>query len=161
MAHEYEKFWNKDRMAKLKALGLTKAQASILASIVQQESNKKDEKPVIAGVYLNRLNSGCMLEADPTLVYACGDFTIKRVLNIHKQIDSPYNTYKYKGLPPGPICVPSVNSIDAVLNYQKHKYIYFCAKEDLSGYHNFAVTLSQHIANAHKFHQELNRRQIR
>jgi UPF0755 protein len=161
MGREYQKFWNKSRMEKLDLLGLSRAQASILASIVQQESNKKDEKPVIAGVYLNRLKTDCLLEADPTLVFACGDFTIKRVLNVHKQIESPYNTYKYKGLPPGPICVPSAASIDAVLNFQKHKYIYFCAKEDLSGYHNFAVTLSQHIANANKFHNELNRRKIR
>ena len=161
MAKEYQKFWNKARMERLELLGLSQPQASILASIVQQESNKKDEKPVIAGVYLNRLRTDCLLEADPTLVFACGDFAIKRVLNVHKQIDSPYNTYKYKGLPPGPICVPSSSSIDAVLNFQKHKYIYFCAKEDLSGYHNFAVTLSQHIANANKFHNELNRRKIK
>jgi UPF0755 protein len=161
MAREYQKFWNRARLEKLELLGLSRPQASILASIVQQESNKKDEKPIIAGVYLNRLKTDCLLEADPTLVFASGDFTIKRVLNVHKQIDSPYNTYKYKGLPPGPICVPSATSIDAVLNFQKHKYIYFCAKEDLSGYHNFAVTLSQHIANANKFHNELNRRKIR
>jgi UPF0755 protein len=161
MAKEYKKFWNKARMEKLDQLGLSQAEASVLASIVQQESNKKDEKPTIAGVYLNRLKTGCLLEADPTLVFACGDFTIKRVLNVHKQIDSPYNTYKYKGLPPGPICLPTAASIDAVLNYKKHNFIYFCAKEDLSGYHNFAVTLSQHIANANKFHRELNRRQIK
>ncbi len=161
MVKEYEKFWTKERKHKADELGLKLSEISILASIVQQESNKKDEKPRIAGVYLNRLKTGCLLEADPTLVFAVGDFTIKRVLNIYKEIDSPYNTYKCKGLPPGPICVPSPSSIDAVLNYEKHKYIYFCAKEDLSGYHNFAVTLTQHMANARKFHDELNRRKIK
>ncbi len=161
MAKEYEAFWNKERTRKANEVGLKRSEISVLASIVQQESNKKDEKPTIAGVYLNRLRTGCLLEADPTLVYASGDFTIKRVLNIHKQIDSPYNTYKCKGLPPGPICVPTSSSIEAVLNYKKHKFIYFCAREDLSGYHNFAVTLEQHMANARKFHNELNRRMIK
>lgn len=161
MAKEYDKFWNKERKQKAESLNLKPSEVAVLASIVQQESNKKDEKPRIAGVYLNRLRTGCLLEADPTLVFASGDFTIKRVLNIHKEIDSPYNTYKCKGLPPGPICVPTPSSIDAVLNYEKHDYVYFCAKDDLSGYHNFAVTLSQHMANARKFHAELNRRRIK
>ena len=100
------------------------------------------------------------LEADPTLIYAIGDFSIRRVLNVHKEIDSPYNTYKYTGLPPGPICLPSIASLDAVLNYQKHDYIFFCAKEDFSGYHNFAKTYAQHIINARKFRRELNKRKI-
>lgn len=161
MGEEYQKFWTSERKQKAQKAGLNPRQVSILASIVQSESNKSDEKPTIAGVYLNRLKKDCLLEADPTLVFACGDFTIKRVLNVHKQIDSPYNTYKYKGLPPGPICLPSISSLEAVLNFKPHEYMYFCAKEDLSGYHNFAVTLSQHLENARKFHSELDRRNIK
>jgi UPF0755 protein len=161
MKTEYDRFWSEGRRKKAAAAGLDPAQVSILASIVQQESNQESEKPVIAGVYLNRLRKGWKLEADPTLVFANGDFTIRRVLNEHKAIDSPYNTYLYAGLPPGPICLPSGRSIDAVLGYTRHNYMYFCAREDFSGYHNFAATYSQHLANARKFQQAMNRRGIR
>ena len=116
-----------------------------------------DDSRRVAGVYINRLNRGYALQADPTLVFAAQDFTIKRVLNKHKNIDSPYNTYKYTGLPPGPINMPSVTTIDAVLNYEKHKYLYFCAREDFSGYHNFATNLVDHNRNAEKYQRALNK----
>lgn len=160
MAKEYKAFWTDERKAKAKKIGLTQAEVSILAAIVEKESNMRDERPTIAGVYMNRLNKGMKLQADPTVVFALGDFTIKRVLNSDTQIDSPYNTYKYEGLPPGPICLPSKNSIDAVLNYKSHTYIYFCAKEDFSGYHNFATTYDQHLKNAAKFQKAMNQRGI-
>lgn len=160
MAKEYKKFWTADRKQKASALGLSQSEVSILASIVQKETNKNDEKPTVAGVYLNRLKKGMLLQADPTLVYANRDFTARRVLNRHKKIDSPYNTYKYKGLPPGPICLPSISSIDAVLNAKSHNYLYFCAKADGSGYHTFASTYSEHLKNAREFQRELNRRKV-
>jgi UPF0755 protein len=160
MNKEFNNFWNETRKQKLGGTGLTRIQAMTLASIVEKESNKNDKKPVIAGVYMNRLKQGWLLQADPTLVFAIGDFTIKRVLNAYKTIDSPYNTYRYLGLPPGPICIPSISSIDAVLNYQQHDYMFFCAREDFSGYHNFAVTPAQHAVNAAKYQQALNQRGI-
>ena len=153
---EYNRFWNEDRLAKAKSLGLTQKEVSVLASIVQAESVKPDESPIIAGLYYNRLQRGIPLQADPTLVFASGDFSIKRVLNVHKEIDSPYNTYKYKGLPPGPINMPSILSLDAVLNYATHNYIYMCAKEDFSGYHNFTSNLTQHNVNAKKYQRALS-----
>lgn len=155
MNKEYHNFWNEDRLEKAKTLGLTPKEVSTLASVVQAESVKEDEAPVIAGLYLNRLKRGIPLQADPTLVFASGDFTLKRVLNEHKDIDSPYNTYTHKGLPPGPINMPNIQSIDAVLNYQKHNYIYMCAKEDFSGYHNFTSSLSAHNVNAKKYQRAL------
>ena len=155
MNEEYHTFWNKDRLSKAKSLGLTPKEVSTLASIVQAESVKSDESPIIAGLYYNRLQKGIPLQADPTLVFASGNFTLKRVLNKHKEVDSPYNTYKYNGLPPGPINLPSIQSIDAVLNYKKHNYIYMCAKEDFSGYHNFTATLTQHNINAKKYQTAL------
>lgn len=160
MKTEYDKFWNDERRKKAGAIGLTPQEVSTLASIVEAESKRIDEKPKIAGVYINRLNRGIALQADPTLVYAAGDFTIKRVLNKHKEIDSPYNTYKYAGLPPGPINVPPISAIDAVLNYQNHNYIYFCAKEDFSGYHNFATNLTQHLNNARRYQNALNKAKL-
>lgn len=160
MANEYKAFWNDERKEKAKALNMTQTQVMILASIVEKETPVESDKPVIAGVYINRLKKNMPLEADPTLIWAANDFTIKRVLNIHKQIESPYNTYKYKGLPPGPIDIPSVSSIDAVLNYTKHDYIYFCANEDLSGASCFAKTYNEHIANAKKYQNALNKRNI-
>ncbi len=160
MAGEYKKFWTAERKQKANALGLSQSEVSILASIVQKETNKNDEKPTVAGVYLNRLKKGMLLQADPTLVYANRDFTARRVLNKHKKIDSPYNTYKYKGLPPGPICLPSISSIDAVLNAKQHNYLYFCAKADGSGYHSFASTYREHLKNAREFQRELNRRKV-
>jgi UPF0755 protein len=158
---EYNKFWNEGRRQKAEQIGLTPAQVSILASIVEKETNQNDEKERMAGVYLNRLQKNWMLQADPTVVYAVGDFTIKRVLNIHKEIDSPYNTYKNYGLPPGPICLPSVSSIDGVLNREIHNYMFFCAKDDFSGYHAFAETHTQHNINANKYRQALDRENIK
>ena len=138
MYWEYKNFWNEERKNKADELGLSISEVITIASIVEKETSKNSEKKRMAGVYINRLNKKWKLQADPTLVYAIGNFSIKRVLNDHKEIDSPFNTYKYYGIPPGPICIPSIASIDAVLNFEKHKYLYFCAKEDLSGYHNFA-----------------------
>jgi UPF0755 protein len=160
MAKENQKFWTKNRIQKAQKLGLTKAEVSTLASIVQQESRVVDEQPIIAGVYLNRLKKGMRLQADPTVIFAIGDFTIKRVLNVHLEFDSPYNTYKYAGLPPGPICLPYSSAIDAVLNKKTHNYIYFCAKEDFSGRHNFAANIAEHDRNAAKFRKALNARKI-
>jgi UPF0755 protein len=161
MAREYKAFWTQSRKEKAKNTGLSQTEVSIIASIVEQETRMNDEKPVIAGVYLNRYRKGWKLEADPTLVFAAGDFTIQRVLNVHKEIDSPYNTYMYTGLPPGPICLPSISSINAVLNYRKHNFMFFCAREDFSGYHSFAESYSEHLANARRFQRELDRRNIR
>lgn len=160
MANEYRRFWNSDRKEKASKLGLSQSEVSILASIVQRETTKNDEKPTVAGVYYNRLQKGMLLQADPTLVYAVGDYSIRRVLNKHKKVDSPYNTYKHKGLPPGPICLPSISSIDAVLNLEPHKYLFFCAKPDGSGYHSFASNYTQHLKNARAFQKELNRRKV-
>lgn len=160
MYKEYNSFWTISRIKKAKSANISPMGAIIIASIVEEESIMVDEAPIIAGVYINRLNKNYTLGADPTLKFALGDFKIKRILNIHKEIDSPYNTYKYGGLPPGPIRQPSTRTIDHVLNYKKHKYLYFCAKEDFSGYHNFAKTLTQHNINAAKYRKELNRRKI-
>ncbi|GAA5031818.1 aminodeoxychorismate lyase [Marivirga lumbricoides] len=160
MHSEYEKFWTAERKAKAKAIGLTPIEVSILASIVQAESIKSDERPKIAGVYLNRLERNMALQADPALVFAIGDFTIKRVLNVHKEVDSPYNLYRFTGLPPGPINLPEINSIDAVLNAQNHKYLYFCAKSDFSGYHAFATNLVEHNKNAREYQRALNQANI-
>ena len=161
MKKEYDKFWNADRIRKARSIGFKPSEVSVLASIVQQETNRDDEKNIIAGVYINRYKKGMKLEADPTLVYALGDFNVNRVLNVYKAIDSPYNTYKYAGLPPGPICLPTKTSIDAVLNYIHHNYIYFCAKEDFSGHHAFAATYSEHCVNAKRFQRALDRRGIK
>lgn len=158
MKKEYDNFWNDQRKAKADTLGLSKIEVSILASIVDAETNKMDEASTIAGVYMNRLNIGMPLQADPTLVYAIGDHSIERVLNKHKEIESPYNTYKNRGLPPGPINVPSIAAIDAVLKGEDHNYLYFCARPDFSGYHNFASTLRQHNINARKYRKALNNR---
>lgn len=156
MKREYDIFWNNSRLKKLDIINLTKKEVSILASIVEEETNKDDEKATIAGVYLNRLKKGIRLQADPTLKFALNDMTIKRILNKHKNIESPYNTYLYAGLPPGLIRQPSISGIDAVLNAEKHDYIYFCAKDDFSGYHVFARTLTQHNRNAVKYQKALN-----
>lgn len=156
MYREYQTFWTEERKQKALAMGLSQKEVSTLASIVQAESQKSDERPKIAGVYLNRMKIGMPLQADPTLVYATGDFTLKRILNIHKDIESPYNTYKYTGLPPGPINLPDINSLNAVLNPEDHEYYYFCAKEDFSGYHAFAKSLAEHNANARRYQAALN-----
>jgi len=161
MNHEYIKFWDEERKDKAASIGLTAVEISILASIVQSETTKKDEMSRIAGVYINRLHKGMLLQADPTVVYAWNDFNIKRLLTKHLEIDSPFNTYKYSGLPPGPITIPDATTIDKVLNYEKHDYIFFCAKEDLSGHHAFAKTLAEHSANARRYQNALDRLNIR
>ena len=161
MLKEYNSFWNRTRRNKAAKIKLTYAEVSALASIVEKEQNiKKDERPMIAGLYLNRINQNMKLESDPTLIFALKDFSINRVLNKDKKVNSPYNTYKYKGLPPGPICIPSINSIDAVLNASNHDYIFMCAKEDFSGYHNFATNYRQHLVNARKYQRMLNKKKI-
>jgi UPF0755 protein len=156
MHTEFKKFWNEDRLAKANKVGLTPIEVSILASIVQAETVKQDEAPIIAGLYINRLKKDIALQADPTLVYASGNFSLKRVLNEHKEIDSPYNTYQHTGLPPGPINVPQIANIEAVLNYTESNYFYMCAKEDFSGYHNFAANLNEHNVNARKYQKALS-----
>ncbi len=161
MHAEYVKFWNTDRKAKAAAINLSQAEVSILASIVDSEALNDSEMSRIAGLYMNRLLKGMRLEADPTVIFAANDFTIRRVLNKHLRINSPYNTYLNTGLPPGPITMPSINAIDAVLNYEKHDFIYMCAKEDFSGYHNYASNLTQHLQNARKFQEALNQRNIK
>ena len=160
MFSEYKKFWNKERLEKLDKINLEQKEVIVLASIVASESRMLDEADRIAGLYMNRLNSNMRLQADPTLVFAANDYTIRRVLNKHKRIKSPYNTYIHKGLPPGPIRLASKNYIDAVLNYEKHDYIFMCAKDDFSGYHAFATNLTDHNRNAKKFQIALDLRKI-
>ena len=153
----YDAFWTPENVAKAQKLGLTKEQVSILASIVKGETNYEPEMPAVAGVYLNRLRIGMLLQADPTVAY-CFDYEPNRILLRHLQVDSPYNTYKYAGLPPGPIAVPTKACLNAVLNPDPHNYIYFCANADFSGTHAFASTLAEHMRNARAFQAELNRR---
>ena len=161
MNKEYTKFWNTARLAKAKKIRMSPLEVSTLASIVQAEqSMHNDEKAKVAGLYINRLRKGMLLQSDPTVVYAIGDFSIRRVLNKDKEIDSPYNTYKYTGLPPAPINLPEISSINAVLNYEKHNYIFMCAKEDFSGYHNFAKTNAQHMMYARRYQAALNKKKI-
>jgi len=155
MYDEYEKFWNEERLSKATQIGLTPMEVSVLASIVQAESVRADEAPLIASLYMNRLKTGMPLQADPTLVFAVGDFSLKRVLNEHKEIDSPYNTYRNTGLPPGPINMPTINSVDAVLNHPPTKYLYMCAKEDFSGRHNFTHDYREHMRNAARYQRAL------
>ncbi len=162
MLAEYHKFWNEKRTKKAKEQELTPIEVGILASIVQKESAKKDELPKIASVYLNRLKKNWLLQADPTVVYAYQqkygkDLVIKRVLNKHKKVDSPYNTYKYQGLPPGPICMPDIRSIKAVLNPEKHDYYFFVADMKHPGYHIYSKNLKDHINNANSYHSGLNK----
>ncbi len=155
MHQEYENFWTDERKEKAKKIGLTRTEVSVLASIVQAESIREEEAPTIAGLYMNRLKQGIPLQADPTLVFAVGDFTLKRILNVHKEIDSPYNTYKYAGLPPGPINMPEINSLEAVLNFKPSGYLYMCAKEDFSGRHNFTSDYKEHMNNAIRYQKAL------
>lgn len=161
MIKEHQKFWNKERVAKAENLKLSLNQVYTLASIVDKESLQLEEKPRIAGVYLNRLNNNILLQADPTVVFAVGDFEIRRVLNKHLEYDSPYNTYKYAGLPPGPICMASISGIDSVLDYEKHEFLYFCAKPESNGGHAFSKTLSGHNQNALTYRKWLNERGIK
>ncbi len=162
MIKEHDAFWAKDnRKAKAAKLDYTEAEVYTLASIVETESQHKPERPRIAGVYVNRLERGIPLQADPTLVFAMKNFSLRRILTVHTEIESPYNTYKYAGLPPGPIYMSSISSIDAVLNAENHSYLYFCAKPDLSRTHNFAKTLSGHNVNARNYQRWLNQQGIR
>lgn len=161
MQKEYNRFWSEERLAKAKKLGLNPHEVSVLASIVQKESSKVDEQPIVAGLYLNRLNLGMKLQSDPTVIYAMKerdgfDIVVKRVLKKDLKINSPYNTYYYKGLPPNPICIPEMSSLLSVLNYKKHDYVYMCAKEDFSGYHNFTNSWSEHKRNAKRFQNALS-----
>jgi len=155
MYHEYENFWNDQRKGKAKNTGLTPIEVSILASIVQAETIKEEEAPLVASLYINRLKKGMPLQADPTLKFALGDFTIKRILNVHKEIDSPYNTYMNAGLTPGPINLPEIWALEAVLNNKQTDYYYMCAKEDFSGYHNFTNDYQEHMNNARRYQRAL------
>ena len=162
MKQESDKFWSDERRLKgLERSGLTPYEAMTLASIVHEETNAKDEMARVAGVYINRLKRGMLLQADPTLKYAAGDPTIKRVLNKHKEIDSPYNTYMYIGLPPTPIAMPDMAAIEGVINYEDHDFLYFCARPEMDGRHNFARTLSEHNRNAAAYHRALDRMKIK
>lgn len=160
MKKEYNRFWNESRIAKATEMGLSPEEVVTLASIIEEETTKVEEYPIIAGVYINRIKQGMKLDACPTLKFALGDFTIGRILDRYLKIDSPYNTYMYAGLPPGPIRITSIKVIDSVLNFQRHDYLFFCAKSDFSGYHNFSKTLRQHNIYANEYHRELNKRKI-
>lgn len=161
MKKEYDKFWNSGRLAKADSIGLKPLEVSILASIVCEETNYVKEMPDVAGVYMNRLKRGMKLDADPTVKFALNDPSIKRILFRHLEVDSPYNTYKHTGLPPGPITIPGIRGIDAVLNYRKHDYLYFCANANMDGTHKFAKSLSEHNRNAREYQAALNRLKIR
>ena len=160
MKKEYDKFWEGERDRKASKLEMTREEVITLASIVDEETLFDDENSRVAGLYVNRIEQGIPLQADPTLKFALGDFSRQRILNEDKEIDSPYNTYKFRGLPPGPISIPSVAAIDGVLDYEKHRYLYMCAKADFSGYHAFARTYNQHLKNARAYQRELNKRRI-
>lgn len=152
MYQESQRFWNSERLAQAKAAHLTPTEVSILASIVDEETNIAHDKPIIAGLYLNRMHRGMPLQACPTVKYAVGDFSLTRILSSHTRVDSPYNTYKYKGLPPGPIRMASIQGIDAVLNYMPSNYIYMCASDKLDGTHNFAATYAEHSRHSQRYH---------
>lgn len=160
MKSEYEAFWNEARRNKAEKIGLTPVEVSTLAAIVEEEATYADEYPIVAGLYLNRLNTGMRLEADPTVKFAVGDFSLRRILYKHLEVESPYNTYKNSGLPPGPIRIPSIRAIDATLSPQQHNYLFMCAKDDLSGRHNFAATHAEHARNAARYQRALNARGI-
>jgi UPF0755 protein len=160
MNKEYTRFWTDERKAKAEVIPLTQSEVSTLASIVEEETNNKKDRLMVAGLYINRYKMGMPLQADPTVKFALGDFSIKRILFGHLRTNSPYNTYKNIGLPPGPIRVATPNGIDAVLNYSHHNYIYMCASETLNGEHKFAVSWEEHKINAAKYQKELNDRKI-
>jgi UPF0755 protein len=161
MVSEHYRFWTKERLEKANKINLSPSEVSTLASIVQKETLKRDEQPVVAGLYLNRLRKRMKLESDPTVIFALNDFTIKRVLKVDTIFKSPYYTYLNRGLPPGPITIPSIRALDSVLNSEKHDYIFMCAKEDFSGYHNFAINYAQHLKNADKYRTALNNKGIK
>jgi len=156
----YNEYWTAERKQKAGDHKLTQSQAIIIGSIVEEETNKNDEKGNVASVYMNRLNKNMKLQADPTVKFAVGDFAIRRITSAHLQNASPYNTYMYSGLPPGPICTPSKKTMEAVLNAPETQYIYFCAKEDFSGYHNFSTNYAEHMRNARLYQKALNARNI-
>ncbi len=151
-------FWTDERKAKAQALHLSENEVTILASIVEEETNANDEKPLISSVYLNRYRKGMRLQADPTVKFSLQNFALRRILSVHTNFDSPYNTYVYKGLPPGPICTPSVKTLDAVLDTPDTGYLYFCARADMPGHHAFAATYEEHLQNARKYHAVLDAR---
>jgi len=157
----YRKFWNTERVKQCREAGLTKTEVITLASIIEKETDRDDDLPLIAGVYLNRISKGMKLQADPTVLFALNDNTSRRVNGRMLEYDSPYNTYKYTGLPPGPICIPSVASLEAVLNFSRHNYLYFCARPDESGYSNFSETYKEHQVNAKKYQDYLDRKKIK
>ena len=162
MAKENARFWgDANREAKAKALEMTHEEVITLASIVDEETANNAEKPRVAGLYLNRLHQGIPLQADPTVKFAMGDASLRRILNKHLTTDNPYNTYVHRGLPPGPIRIPTVAGIDAVLNAERHNYLYMCAKEDFSGTQNFAATYAEHLINARRYQRALNERGIK
>lgn len=161
MHKTYQNFWTEERKSKAKKLGLSEYEVITLASIVEEETAANKEKPTIAGLYYNRLQQNILLQADPTVKFALQDFGLRRILNKHLTVDSPYNTYKYAGLPPGPIRIPSTIGIDAVLNLEHHEYIYMCANSDFSGTHKFAATYQEHQKNAAEYVAELNKRNIK
>ncbi len=161
MKKEHDHFWNAERMAKAKTIGLTPNEVCTLASIIDEETANNAEKPMIAGMYLNRLKTDMPLQADPTIKFALQDFALRRIYHDMLTYDSPYNTYRNTGLPPGPIKIASVKGIDAVLNRVDHDYLYMCAKEDFSGTHNFAKTYHDHLRNAAKYSRALNERGIK
>ena len=156
----YRLFWNERRLQQAQEIGLTPVEIATLASIVEEENHRPQEKAIIAGLYINRLNKNMLLQSDPTVKFALGDFARKRILLADLQVDSPYNTYKYKGLPPGPIRFPEGSTIDSVLHYAHHNYLYMCAKEDFSGYHNFTSSAAVHQQNAVRYQRALNARNI-
>ena len=161
MKKESDKFWDGERQAKADSIGMTRLEVVTLASIVDEETANNGEKPMIAGMYINRLNAHMPLQADPTVKYAIGDFSIRRIYNNMLRVKSPYNTYTNTGLPPGPIRIPSIAGIDAVLNYAHNDYLFMCAKEDFSGTHNFASTYREHLDNARKYTKALNERGVK
>lgn len=161
MKKEYERFWTQERKNKAQACGLTPVEVSTLASIVEEETANKNEMPMVAGLYLNRLKAGMPLQADPTIKFSLQEFGLRRILHKHLEIESPYNTYKHTGLPPGPIRIASIQGIESVLNHVHHEFLYMCAKEDFSGTHNFSITYAEHQANARRYQQALNKRSIR
>lgn len=159
--HNYRNFWDGPRRAKAEELGLTPTEVSIIASIVEDETTVNNERPLVARLYMNRLARGMKLQADPTVKFAVGDRSLRRITGKHLQTNSPYNTYKFAGLPPGPIRLPEKSALDAVLNAPDNNYIYMCAREDFSGKHNFTDNYAEHLRNARRYQAELNRRGIK